>query len=70
MKEDTKIALTVSLLAAFLVFVGFMFGQTYGYGRGMKTAQEIHDKVECEFDYGYKPASEIPGRCMKYFKDK
>ena len=66
MKEAFVIIFGVMLIFAMGWFLGF----SSGHMRGMEDANEISKKVDCEFNYSYKPLNEIPGKCLKYFDIK
>ena len=59
----------VALTFGFIGYAGYKMGYTSGYSSGIEWQRENRQKVECEVDYSYKPYSEIPGKCLKYFKE-
>lgn len=61
MKTEIIVA---SFIVAYIFAMGWLLGTFHGYNQ----SDETHNRVECELDFGYKPQSEIPGRCLKYFK--
>ncbi len=68
MTKEEKITIACGIATLLFIFwSGYTIGKIKGYSQGMDTANEIQRKVDCEFDYGYKPLEEVPARCLKYF---
>lgn len=66
-KDDIKITLIIVAVLGFFMYLGGALGYMRGYSVGADMTSEIHRESDCRFDYGWKPVSEVPARCAKYF---
>ncbi len=60
---DKKLIASLGLIVVGISLIWFEVGFVFG----MNKAVAIQDEVNCKMDWGYKPVTELPAKCAKYF---
>ncbi len=72
MTESTKtniiIVVTILIIGAMLVWFGYTVGHSNGRSEGWDASSELQKKLDCQYEWGGKPNTEVPVRCLKYLE--
>mgnify|MGYP001578902530 CR=1 FL=1 len=59
----------VKLIAiGLLVWLGYTIGYSNGWQKGWHEAIELDKKLDCQYEWGAKPNTEVPVKCLKYLQ--
>jgi hypothetical protein len=69
--KNNIIAITVwAVVVGVIFYFGYTIGNTKGWSKGWADANELDKKLECQYEWGNKPNTEVPVKCLKYLQQE